>query len=55
MNLRHGVTIGLLLMVVSTMLQSSMHGIVRHAGTELHPFVLVFFRNLFSFVVIIPL
>ena len=55
MNVRHGVTIGLLLMVVSTMLQSSMHGIVRHAGAELHPFVLVFFRNLFSFVVIVPL
>lgn len=51
----HGVTLGLLLMVLSTMLQSSMHGIVRHAGSELHPFVLVFFRNLFSFIVIVPL
>ena len=57
MNLRQGVTVGLLLMVLSTMLQSSMHGIVRHAGSELdlHPFLLVFFRNLFSFIVIIPL
>ena len=42
-------------MVVSTMLQSSMHGIVRHTGAELHPFLLVFFRNLFSFIVIVPL
>ena len=50
-----GVTLGLLLMVVSTMMQSSMHAIVRYAGTEFHPFVLVFFRNLFSLLVIIPL
>jgi drug/metabolite transporter (DMT)-like permease len=50
-----GVTYGLLLMVLSTMLQSLMHGLVRHAGTELDPFVLVFYRNLFGFLVIIPL
>jgi len=53
--IRHGVTLGLLLMVLSTLLQSSMHGIVRFAGTELHPFVLTFYRNLFGFLVIIPL
>jgi len=49
------ITYGLLLMVLSTLLQSSMHGIVRFAGTELHPFVLTFYRNLFGFLVIIPL
>jgi drug/metabolite transporter (DMT)-like permease len=32
-----------------------MHGLVRYAGTELHPFVLIFYRNLFAFIVIIPL
>ena len=51
----HGITLGLLLMVLSTMLQASMHGFVRHAGTELHPFVLTFYRNLFGFLVIVPL
>ena len=42
-------------MVLSTLLQSSMHALVRHAGTELDPFVLVFYRNLFGFLVIIPM
>lgn len=42
-------------MVLSTLLQSSMHGIIRHAGTELHPFMLTFYRNLFGFIVIAPL
>lgn len=50
-----GVTYALLLMVLSTLLQSSMHGLVRYAGTELHPFVLTFYRNFFGFLVIIPL
>ena len=51
----HGVTLGLLLMVLSTMLQASMHGIVRFAGNDLHPFVLTFYRNLFGFLFIVPL
>lgn len=32
-----------------------MHGIVRHAGTEIHPFVLIFYRNFFGLLVVIPL
>jgi len=50
-----GTTMGLLLMVLATIFFASMHSMVRHAGADMHPFVLVFFRNLFSFIVVIPL
>jgi drug/metabolite transporter (DMT)-like permease len=53
--LHQGATFGLMLMVLSTLLQACMHALVRHAGTEFHPFVLTFYRNLFGFVVILPL
>lgn len=50
-----GATTGLLLMVLATIFLASMHSMVRYAGGDMHPFVLVFFRNLFSFVIVIPL
>ncbi len=46
---------GLLLMVLATMFFASMHSMVRYAGGDMHPFVLVFFRNFFSLIVVIPL
>ena len=42
-------------MMLSTIVLASMHGIVRHAGTEIHPFVLIFYRNFFGLLVVIPL
>lgn len=53
--MKNSVTLGLLLMVLATVLQASMHGVIRYAGTEFHPFLLSFYRNLFSFFVIVPL
>lgn len=47
-------TYALLIMVLATMILSSMHGMVRHVGAEIHPFVLAFFRNLFGTIAIIP-
>jgi len=46
---------GLLLMVLATIFFASMHSMVRYAGGDMHPFVLVFFRNFFSLIVVIPL
>ncbi len=46
---------GLLLMVLATIFFASLHSMVRYAGGDMHPFVLVFFRNLFSLIVVIPL
>jgi len=42
-------------MVLATIFLASMHSMVRYVGADMHPFVLVFFRNLFSFIIIIPL
>jgi drug/metabolite transporter (DMT)-like permease len=42
-------------MLVSTVLLSTMHVLVRYLSTDLHPFVVVFFRNLFGLVVLIPI
>lgn len=42
-------------MLASTLLLSCMHALVRDVGQELHPFVVVFFRNLFGLVAICPL
>jgi len=53
--LKQGVTFGLLLMVLATVVLASMHGMVRHVGSDMHPFVLVFFRNLFGFLAVLPL
>jgi len=45
----------MLLMLGATMLLASMHGLVRLLSGDLHPFVIVFFRNLFGFIAITPL
>lgn len=50
-----GVTIGLLLMVLATIILASMHGMVRYAGAEIHSFVLIFYRNFFGLLVVVPL
>ncbi len=42
-------------MMLSTVILASMHGVVRHAGTEIHPFVLIFYRNFFGMLIIVPL
>ncbi|MBI1206218.1 MAG: EamA family transporter [Azospirillum sp.] len=42
-------------MVLAALLFSLMNGVIRHASTELHPFEVVFFRNLFSLAVMLPL
>ncbi len=42
-------------MLISTLLLTCMHALVRSVGQELHPFVVVFFRNLFGLVAICPL
>ncbi len=42
-------------MFLGTIVLSSMHGMVRHLGGELHPFVIAFYRNLFGFIAILPL
>ncbi len=46
---------GVVFMLISTVLLSTMHALVRHLSVDLHPFVIVFFRNLFGFVAIAPL
>jgi len=42
-------------MLISTALLASMHTVVRYLSAELHPFAIVFFRNLFGLVAILPL
>ena len=42
-------------MLLASVLLSTMHVIVRYLSTDLHPFVVVFFRNLFGLVVLLPL
>jgi len=45
----------MLLMTVAALVLTGMHAIVRKLGSELHPFELVFFRNLFGLVAVLPL
>lgn len=42
-------------MLLATILLSAMHVLVRYLSNELHPFVVVFFRNLFGLAVLVPL
>ena len=42
-------------MLVSTVVLASMHGMVRHLGNDLHPFVIAFYRNLFGLMAVLPL
>lgn len=52
----HGdAAIGAALMIVATMCFVCMQALIRKMGTELHPFEVAFFRNLFGFLVIAPI
>lgn len=42
-------------MLMATMVLACMHGMVRYLGGDLHPFVVVFYRNLFGLIAILPL
>ena len=46
---------GLFFMFLATIVLACMHGMVRHLGGELHPFVIAFYRNLFGLIAILPL
>ena len=46
---------GLFFMFLATIVLACMHGMVRHLGAELHPFVIAFYRNLFGLIAILPL
>ncbi|GHF57817.1 DMT family transporter [Seohaeicola zhoushanensis] len=46
---------GALLMVVSTLGFAVMHATIRHVSAELPPFVIVFFRNFFGLLFLVPL
>ncbi len=46
---------GMLWMLVSTAVLATMHAVVRHVATDMHPFEVAFFRNLFGFLVILPM
>ena len=48
-------TKGLLYMFLATVVLACMHGMVRFLGNDLHPFVIVFYRNLFGLIAILPL
>jgi drug/metabolite transporter (DMT)-like permease len=43
-----------LMMLVATLLFSGMHATIRYMSRELHPFEIVFFRNLFGIVAVLP-
>ena len=42
-------------MLTATLLLACMHGLIREVSQNLHPFVVVFFRNLFGLFVVFPL
>lgn len=46
---------GIILMILSTVGFSVMHTLVRYLSAEIHPFQIVFFRNLFGIVLFVPL
>lgn len=47
--------LAIICMLISTVLIASMHTSVRGLSSELHPFVIVFFRNLFGLIAVAPL
>ncbi|MFK7859935.1 MAG: DMT family transporter [Granulosicoccus sp.] len=52
----HGTTTrAVIFMLGATVMLASMHGLVRQLSTDIHPFVIVFFRNVFGLVAILPL
>ncbi|MEM7742971.1 MAG: EamA family transporter [Pseudomonadota bacterium] len=46
---------GILLMCLSTVAFSIMHAMIKHAAAELHPMQIAFFRNVFGFLVFLPI
>ena len=46
---------GAILMLVAATLLAAMHSVVRYLSSEMHPFEIVFFRNLFGFLALCPL
>ncbi|MFK7995622.1 MAG: DMT family transporter [Granulosicoccus sp.] len=48
-------TRAVLFMLGATLMLASMHGLVRQLSSEMHPFMIVFFRNLFGLVAVMPL
>ncbi len=44
-----------ILMLVAAALLAAMHSVVRYLSSEIHPFEIVFFRNLFGFLALCPL
>ena len=52
----HGTTSrAVMLMLGATLMLASMHGLVRQLSSDMHPFMIVFFRNLFGLVAVLPL
>ena len=45
---------GILWMLLATMCFSAMHSTIRYLAADVHPFEMVFFRNLFGFAVLAP-
>ena len=52
---KYGRLRGIALMVFSTLAFSSMHATIKHVSGEIDTFMVVFFRNLFGFVALMPL
>ncbi len=50
-----GSTRGILLMLAMTLFSASMNAAARHVSAGVHPFEVVFFRNLFAFLFVVPL
>lgn len=48
-------TRAVLFMLGATVMLASMHGLVRLLSSDLHPFIIVFFRNLFGLITVLPL
>jgi drug/metabolite transporter (DMT)-like permease len=46
---------GMIFMLASTVLFAAAHGIIRHLSTDIHPFEIAFFRNMFGFILLAPL
>ena len=46
---------GIILMCISTVAFSIMHGLVRYVSADMHPFQIAFFRNVFGLVFLLPL
>jgi len=53
--LRPTTGLALTYMLLATVLLALMHGVVRFVSADLHPFVIVFYRNVFGLIAIMPL